>query len=49
VAGHPFYQFILLNFILFLFLDPERVPGWVRRVDAALLQPDRSREAPQPG
>jgi hypothetical protein len=49
VAGHPFYQFILLNFILLLFLDPGRVPGWLRRLDAALLQPDRAREAPQPG
>jgi hypothetical protein len=49
VAGHPFYQFILLNFILFLFLDPERVPAWLQRLDAALLQPHRPREAPQPG
>jgi hypothetical protein len=49
VAGHPFYQFILLNFILFLFLDPERVPAWLQRLDAALLQAQRPREAPQPG
>ena len=27
VAGHPFYHFILINLILLLFLDPERVPG----------------------
>jgi hypothetical protein len=49
VAGHPFYQFILLNFILFLFLDPERVPGWLRRLDAVVLQPDRAWDLPQPG
>jgi len=39
VAGHPFYQFILLNAILLLFLDPERVPRWLERLDAALRQP----------
>jgi hypothetical protein len=49
VAGHPFYQFILLNLLLFLFLDPARLPGWLRRLDAALLQPGRPREAAQPG
>jgi hypothetical protein len=49
VAGHPFYQFILLNLLLFLFLDPARLPGWLRRLDAALLRPGRPREAAQPG
>jgi hypothetical protein len=49
VAGHPFYQFILLNLIMLLFLDPERIPGVLRWIDAALLKPGPEREAPQPG
>jgi hypothetical protein len=49
VAGHPFYQFIVLNLIMLLFLDPERIPGVLRRIDAALLEPGPGREAPQPG
>lgn len=49
VAGHPFYQFILLNLIMLLFLDPERVPGLLRRIDVALLRPGPEREVPQPG
>ncbi len=48
VAGHPFYQFIVLNLIMLLFLDPERIPV-LRRIDAALLKPGPRREAPQPG
>jgi hypothetical protein len=49
VAGHPFYQFILLNLILLLFLDPERIPGWLRRLDAGLIEGGPRRQAPQPG
>jgi hypothetical protein len=48
VAGHPFYQFILLNAILLLFLDPERSPGWLRRLDALSLRWGPAKEARQP-
>jgi len=34
VAGHPFWQFIMLNAILLLFLDPQRTPRWLRRPDS---------------
>ena len=46
---HPFYQLVLLNLIMLLFLDPERVPGVLRRIDAALLEPGPERERPRAG
>jgi hypothetical protein len=48
VAGHPFWQFIMLNAILLLFLDPARTPGWLRRLNALSLGTAEPREARQP-
>jgi len=48
VAGHPFFEFILLNGILLLFLDPGRSPGWLRRLDTLALPGGPRKEAEQP-
>jgi uncharacterized membrane protein YphA (DoxX/SURF4 family) len=31
-SGHPFFQHIVLNLILLLFLDPHRFPNWLTRL-----------------
>jgi uncharacterized membrane protein YphA (DoxX/SURF4 family) len=45
VAGHPFFEHILLNVILLLFLDPEWFPARVKRLTARPPAQEPARQA----
>ena len=46
-AGQPFFEHILLNALLLLFLDPEWFPAWLHRLEGQTLRWRRREQAQQ--
>jgi hypothetical protein len=45
ISGHPFFEHIVLNAILLLFLDPARFPAQVRKLTSRWSEPEPASQA----
>ncbi len=47
-SGHPFFEHIIMNLMLLLFLDPQRLLGWINRLEQLVPGLPTRKDAPQP-